>query len=95
MRLSTLDPHWVGEWGRHGAAVSFQCPCCTGTERATRLVVPFRNPIDGGAPMEGLNSRGIFWGREGSTFDTLTLTPSVDASGIGHWHGWVRAGEVV
>jgi hypothetical protein len=37
---------------------------------------------------------GILWRREGDTFDTLTLSPSVDASPSGHWHGFVRNGEV-
>jgi hypothetical protein len=36
---------------------------------------------------------GFLWQRSGSTFDDLTLSPSVDASGSGHWHGWVQAGE--
>lgn len=37
---------------------------------------------------------GFLWQREGETFETLTLSPSVDASAAGHWHGWVRNGEV-
>jgi hypothetical protein len=36
---------------------------------------------------------GVVWGRTGDTFDTLTLSPSVDASAAGHWHGWVSNGE--
>ena len=31
---------------------------------------------------------------KGETFETLTLTPSVDASAAGHWHGHVTDGEV-
>lgn len=29
---------------------------------------------------------------EGDTFDNLTLTPSVDRSGDGHWHGFITNG---
>ena len=35
---------------------------------------------------------GVIWGRTGDTFETLTITPSVDASASGHWHGFVTAG---
>lgn len=37
---------------------------------------------------------GIIWRRTGDTFQTLTLSPSVDASRSGHWHGHVTAGEI-
>ena len=37
---------------------------------------------------------GIHWQRKGDTFETLTLSPSVDASGSGHWHGWLTGGEL-
>lgn len=37
---------------------------------------------------------GCLWQRTGETFDTLTLTPSVDASASGHWHGFVTAGDI-
>lgn len=34
------------------------------------------------------------WKREGDAFETLTLTPSIDASAHGHWHGFITNGEV-
>jgi hypothetical protein len=37
---------------------------------------------------------GIIWQRTGETFDDLTLTPSIDASPSGHWHGYVTNGQV-
>ena len=37
---------------------------------------------------------GIHWQRAGDTFDTLTLSPSVDASASGHWHGFIVNGEI-
>lgn len=38
---------------------------------------------------------GIIWGRTGETFETLTLSPSIDASASGHWHGFVTGGQIV
>lgn len=29
-----------------------------------------------------------------ATFDNLSVTPSIDASASGHWHGWVRGGDI-
>lgn len=38
---------------------------------------------------------GVVWTRvSGETFDTLTLSPSVDASRAGCWHGFLQNGEV-
>jgi hypothetical protein len=34
------------------------------------------------------------WNRTGDTFETMTLTPSIDGSGVGHWHGFITNGEV-
>lgn len=103
MRLVGLKPRWAMDAdivvggqifhseNRAGMAVSFDCPCgCRGTDRETRLCVWFANPIDGGLPTDD----GKLWNRTGDTFETLTLTPSIDASAFGHWHGFITAGEI-
>lgn len=36
---------------------------------------------------------GFHWRRSGDAFETLSLTPSVDASAAGHWHGFVTGGQ--
>jgi len=97
MRLTELDPHWTCDTlGRHGQGISFECPI----HREHRLAVPFANPVDGGEKMSSKN--GFWWVRAGETFDTMTLHPSVDASGAIYppmiqtpcWHGNITAGEV-
>lgn len=99
MRLTDLNPRWCCDAdiviggvkkhfdNRHGMAVSFDCPHC----RQTRIAVWFANPIDGLIPTDDAEH---LWQRTGETFDTLTLTPSVDASSVGHWHGFISAGEI-
>lgn len=37
---------------------------------------------------------GHLWARSGETFENLTLSPSVDASPAGCWHGFVRNGAI-
>lgn len=44
------------------------------------------------AVKRGANERGKAWGWDGNP-NTPTLTPSVHT--IGHWHGWVRNGQLV
>jgi hypothetical protein len=80
--------------------ITFDCPCSavimlTGhphnVKCPRRIFVFFDKPLDGGAPIPGER----LWQRSGGdSFETMTLAPSIDASGEGHWHGWVRDGEV-
>lgn len=100
MRLSDLDPVWIvtGD-GRHGMGVTFECPCakCRAAGppyEARRLFAMFSNPIDGGPPEPPDGRPSPRWKRSGDTFETLTLTPSIDASASGHWHGFITNGEV-
>jgi hypothetical protein len=80
------------------SGLTFLCPHC----RTQRLGVQFDPPID----PQGWLAKGInwpkaqhVWTRTGDTFETLTLTPSIDASGSGiafdgHWHGFIRNGAI-
>jgi hypothetical protein len=100
MRLTELNPRWTGS-GEIGKSelivgVTFDCPHC----RTQRLGVVFKNAID----PHGWIAKGVTrhrdkneWDRKGDTFDTLTLTPSIDTSQCdfqGHWHGYIENGEV-
>lgn len=101
MKLSDLNPRWaidadivIGgvthhDEDRHGMAISFDCPHCG----EQRLAVWFKNPIDGGPPSDDVDPQHQ-WQRAGTTFEDLTLTPSIDASQWGHWHGFITNGEV-
>jgi hypothetical protein len=35
------------------------------------------------------------WTLVGDSFESLTISPSVDASAAGHWHGFIQAGKIV
>lgn len=96
MRLADLHPRW-GTWsgGTTRIEVSFDCPV---HGKAHRVIVPFVNPLDSGRPV----MRTHLWFRTGETFDTLTLTPSIDYTKYDNgelrdptcWHGWITNGEV-
>lgn len=106
MKLTELNPKWVASsaWGekngqpyqfstyeRNGMGLVFDCP----VHRDHRIVVFFANPIDALPPAEDK----FLWQRSGDTFESITLTPSVDASHAqgertGCWHGHITNGEV-
>lgn len=99
MQLTELNPRWCMDADiviggvnrhyeeRHGMAITFDCPHC----RKERLGVWFANPIDGLPPTD---DAAHLWQRSGETFETLSLSPSVDASAHGHWHGFITNGVV-
>ena len=101
MKLTELDPRWISEptgpigfgfvpshplQSRTGQGVTFNCPV---HGSPCRLAVLFENPIDG---MPRAFNGERFWTRTGDSFETLSLSPSVDV--VGHWHGNVTSGEV-
>jgi hypothetical protein len=45
-------------------------------------------------PGIGTNKDGVLWQRTGDDFEDLTLTPSIDASNSGHWHGFITGGQI-
>lgn len=94
MRLVDLDPAWlVTTAQRDGMGISFKCPCGKpGCD--TYIGVLFVNPVDGGPPAPPEVDPRTRWLRTGETFDTLTIAPSIDASASGHWHGFIRNGNI-
>jgi hypothetical protein len=112
MKLTDLEPRWF-TFMAHPAdgvdirsGISFLCPHCM----TQRLGVRFEPVIDKAGLMEKFHlllpiDDKPTWHRDGDTFETLTLTPSIDASGfrvnmpemiafVGHWHGYITKGEV-
>ena len=107
MKLSELDPRWLTELpDRHGMGISFECPHCQNEpiEDRIQIAVWFSNPIDGKPPAsvtcrEVIKDNRILavqplWNRFGDNFESLTLSPSIDARLSGHWHGNIINGEI-
>lgn len=50
-----------------------------------------------GRCIQGMNSDHrwtIAGGIEAATFETMTVTPSLDGSAAGNWHGFITGGEI-
>lgn len=115
VKLVDLEPVWIERQGRV-VGVRFYCPKNDGDGPhcdGHSVCVLFSNPPDGGAahPDDSSspgNSAGRRWLRTGSTFDDLTLSPSVDCttsegcdkpdhaqcSHTHCWHGNVLGGQI-
>lgn len=98
MKLTDLQPRWyVLEKGGPAIGLTFLCPHC----RETRIGVAFHH--HGAATMEnqyilahhGADDAEHIWDLTGQDdFASLTLSPSIDASKSGHWHGYIVSGEI-
>lgn len=100
MRLTELNPRWVGIHGWSSDSiyyigVTFNSPMRPG-QRLAVLFTPAIDP-DGLAAKYGWGQpfpESKKWSRTGETFDSLTLTPSLDFSAAGDWHGFITNGEI-
>lgn len=92
MRLTDLHPTFAAETGRHGQGIIFDCPNNIG-EESSRIMIPFKQPLDGGAPFV---DRTVLWDRTGEDFETLTLAPSIQFTmpNVTAWHGFIKNGEI-
>ena len=102
MKLTELNPEWLTRGGKR-IGIRFICPHCNDQ----RLVIGFDKALDGEGytgivinregpiawMMGGEGNNG--WSVQGDTFETLTITPSIDVSQHGHWHGSITNGEMV
>jgi hypothetical protein len=96
MRLVELEPRWFAFSDGQRVGLTFDCPHC----RVERLGVAFHRQgfeaiDDAHIRAQSPSTEHIWVMREGDTFENLTLSPSIDASGVGHWHGHVTNGEIV
>lgn len=112
--LADLEPTWIERAGRV-VGVRFVCPIDDGAgphREGHQVAVLFLNPPDDGEahpddPSCPGNSAGQRWTRAGTTFETLSLSPSVDCTQadacnkVDHaacshthcWHGNVERGH--
>jgi len=90
MKLIELNPRWyVSRTGGPRVGFTFECPHC----RQVRLGVAIHQ--DGRIDVDHADIQaGYVWKMKGDSFENLSLTPSVDASKYGHWHGFITDGEI-
>jgi len=83
----------VLEQGGPRVGLTFECPHCL----RTRLGVVFHHRGHEAIEDDYIRAHtpDNIWALDGDGFEDLSLSPSVDASKVGHWHGFITAGEIV
>ena len=105
MRLVDLEPRWFAHGDIPHAVFVFKCPHCCTTARNVRLsctVVAmkasdqqdiFNAAYGKDAVVVGCKFLGWTM-KNGPSFETMSITPSLDASASGHWHGFITNGNI-
>lgn len=95
MLLTELNPRWINYNGSK-LGITFDCPHC----KAVRLGVAFHHlgneQMDDSCILATSPNEKIWTETNPApdTFDNITLTPSIDCSAAGHWHGFITNGIV-
>ena len=107
MKLTELEPRWYSVGDSKGiAGISFQCPHCKKERLGVRI--DHQNPhviqVDHDNDITTAPINVQIWqvtgdaptlnGETHGGFENITLTPSVDSSASGHWHGFITNGEI-
>jgi hypothetical protein len=92
-RLVDLNPKWVRVHGTSEVyGIRHDCPCrAVDCPMGGWAVVPTKANFTGDPPSKDALARG--WDTAGSSFEDITLSPSIHH--VGHWHGWLRDGVLV
>jgi hypothetical protein len=99
MKLTDLHPAWIDFDVFKQLGVMFDCPIHRDAGCIyPRIAVYFANPPSGAAPLPKHDSDDCRWQLTGSTFENMTLTPSIlypkPKCGPQHWHGFITNGEI-
>lgn len=93
MKLEELEPRWyVLHEGGPKVGFTFKCPHC----QQIRLGVAVHDAGHGiiSAQEPDTHPPGYIWTiTSGIDFHNISLSPSIDASNFGHWHGYITDGE--
>lgn len=94
--VSFWCPHCAGNPGVVRLAVAFSNPLDGGdpVSLSPRKLWPLLNVRPEGVRGVVTVAPGTLWNRAGDGFDRLTVSPSVDASRSGHWHGFIETGAM-
>jgi hypothetical protein len=97
VKLIELEPRWI-----HSDLFVFRCPHCRKDWlTCKRISMPDQVQYDLYEQAFGADwnmevvpcSPSFAWSIVGE-FENLTVTPSIDASKSGHWHGHITNGEI-
>ncbi len=97
MRLTDLEPRFfvVGD-SPHPVGITFKCPHCPNSGQRLAIAIHMDGTNFDPDPENDQQFRTdekVWTVTGGDSFENLSLSPSIDASSSGHWHGYVTDGE--
>jgi Family of unknown function (DUF6527) len=100
VRLADLQPRWI-----HPNVFVFLCPHCKRTWLSCKNAAMTRRAqfdLFSKELTSEFDRANIVptkpefaWSVVGTEFSAMTITPSLDASASGHWHGHITGGQIV
>ena len=98
MRLLDLEPEWLSPnvfifRNPTGGDVWLTCKNVVMSRREQSRLIFEENTKYAGKSVV-LCKKDVAWKFSGKDFSTLTVTPSIDASASGNWHGFITNGEI-
>lgn len=100
MRLVELEPRWIDEH-----VFVFRCPHCLTQWLSCKNAVMSHDAqwalFDSVFGEDNWNTTHVLcaddkaWKIKGRAFDSMTVSPSLNAEPCGHWHGNITKGEIV
>jgi hypothetical protein len=101
MNLTDLQPRWITrEDGKERVGFAFLCPHCqkvwlfcatVGLTIREQMLLFIEQIKESGGDV--VPARQHFaWKAGGDSFESLSVTPSINAEASGHWHGFVTSG---
>lgn len=98
MKLKELEPrYFVSSNGGHPIGITFACPHCHETGKRLAIAIHMDGTgidPDPDNPQQFPADERIWNITGGDSFENLSLSPSIDASASGHWHGFITNGEI-
>lgn len=97
MRLSELHPRFfINRTSDHPIGITFECPCCLGSGQRLAVAIHMDGTNfdpDPDNPQQLPTDERVWSVVDGDSFENISLSPSIDASDAGHWHGYITNGE--
>lgn len=100
MKLVDLEPRWISEH-----VFVFLCPCCRKdwlsckdvamSNKQQRLLFDSVFGEGGWNATHVLTKEKTAWRISSRSFADMSVTPSLNASASGNWHGHITKGEIV
>lgn len=97
MRLVDLQPRWLSD-----TRFAFKCPHCQAIwltcQTAPTGIGEQCNQIEAALGIDAQYvpcGPGTSWEVTSRDFALMTVTPSINAESSGHWHGFIRDGNIV